>query len=271
MTTIDFPILQVKRNRISRTRVLAISLVALGLTGCVTDSGGPASSSASSVTRVDQAAPVRINYLTPAAAFELHKQQQAMIVDIGPRAVYDNWHIRGAAHLSPDDLAKLSANVPRVMILYDTGLNNVYLDNVQSVLRQRPEVFRVIKGGLAAWQSAGLPVDGHPQAPFNCEAVTPDALRLALRDGVEITLIDLRATQEFEAAHIAAAQHSMPDKFPGTLKSLKKSNRVIVYDHNGQLGQHLATELSRQKFPFCGYLAGGYQAWSSPAPNSSRK
>jgi len=271
MTTIDFPILQVKRNRISRTRVLAVSFVALGLAGCVTDSGGPVSTSVSTDSRADQAAPVKINYLTPAAAFELQKSGNAIIVDIGSREDYDNWHVRGAAYTAPGDLAKLAANQPQVFVLYDSGMSGLYREDVMTFLRAHPETTRVIKGGLSAWQSAGLPINGKSPANHRCESITPEVLQQATRDGYEINLIDVRAKQDFDESHIPSSQHSMPDKLGNALKLLKKNNWVVVYDRNGQLGQFLAEELSRQKFSFCGYLAGGYQAWSSPAPTSSRK
>ena len=99
--------------------------------------------------------------LSPQDAVRLINTENATIIDLREKPLYDNGHIARALHIAQptvmDSLNKINKFKNKPIILVNTT------DHQLSVIRQKlhqegfTRVF-VLSGGINAWQTAGLPL-----------------------------------------------------------------------------------------------------------------
>jgi rhodanese-related sulfurtransferase/DNA-binding transcriptional ArsR family regulator len=73
-------------------------------------------------------------------------------------------------------------------------------------------------------QVVGLYLDGHDQL----EPVTLKELRRLMRDG-DVTILDVRPTDEFDAGHIPGALSMPVSELKGRIREIPKSREVVAY------------------------------------------
>lgn len=101
--------------------------------------------------------------LDPSAATQLYNRQEALFIDTRADADYRKAHLPGALHLPAnaigERLNKLDRYKDKPLIVYCS--NGMQSGRVVSQLKQRgfAQVYQ-LRGGLAAWQGAGYPLEG---------------------------------------------------------------------------------------------------------------
>jgi rhodanese-related sulfurtransferase len=215
-----------------------------------------------------------VRYLEPGEVRILQLKGEAFLLHVGNDLEYDQRRIEGAALRRVDDLESLTVMpiTPSQVVLYSAGFGDLYSDRVQPVLRKLGDRVAVLRGGMAAWERSGFPVEGRKDnnVKISCQPVTAPELRRGFFNHDEATLIDVRQKQDFETAHIPGARSVMPHELDKHIKSLPKDRWIIFYDQVGGGGAMMSEQFAHQGFRYCGYLAGGYQAWLSPRETGTR-
>jgi hydroxyacylglutathione hydrolase len=88
---------------------------------------------------------------------------------------------------------------------------------------------------------------------------TPQQLRPQIESGA-VTLLDVRAATEFQAGHIARAEHRFLGKLLREMKDINRSKPIVAQCQAGGRSAIATSILQRAGFPVTNML-GGYQAW----------
>ena len=91
------------------------------------------------------------------------------------------------------------------------------------------------------------------------QSATPVELRSRIEDG-DVTLIDVRAATEFQAGHIAGAEHHFLGKLLRNVDSLRNDKPAVTQCLAGGRSAIAASILQRAGFDVVN-MQGGYQAW----------
>lgn len=113
------------------------------------------------------------------------------------------------------------------------------------------------------WERLKLPI-GQPFDQSDPIPLTPRQLSQAMRDEVDIQIIDLRPSPVGETqsvAEFANALRILPDQLSTESTKLSKQRWTVVVDGAGGISRNVAGELQKQGFRLATYLAGGYSAW----------
>ena len=102
-----------------------------------------------------------VRLLTPQEVTQLINRENAVVVDTRQQADYDKGHIVNAIHSPSDDKEKRLKKLQKykakpIIISCGTGQTAPKLGN--TLLKEGFEKVFALKGGMAAWQNAGLPV-----------------------------------------------------------------------------------------------------------------
>lgn len=137
-------------------------------------------------------------------------------------------------------------------------------DTVEQIEEARLRLARVgiedlrgnLAGGLAAWQSAGLPVIGTPQ-------ITPEELNQKLRQGIwrAEDVLDVRREGEWQAGHIPEVRCRPLDTFPRGLPTVDRNRPVAVHCKSGYRSLIACSLLERAGHRNVINVAGGFDAW----------
>lgn len=104
-----------------------------------------------------------VQSLEPSAATQLYNREEAVFVDIRPEADFRKAHLPGAISLPEADLSSRLDNLKR----YEQRPLVLYCNNGMRSARAAGQIRQAgharvyeLKGGLAAWQTAGYPLEG---------------------------------------------------------------------------------------------------------------
>jgi hydroxyacylglutathione hydrolase len=170
-------------------------------------------------------------------------------------------HIAGALNLGPRPELSLWAGwmldpaKPIALVLPRGG-------DLPEVLRQ---FFRVgftrfagcLKGGMEAWVTAGLPVQGLAQLP-----VQELNKMLPPRD---FQLLDVRTPHEWDEGHLTGARYLFLGELSEKVRELNPHKPVVVYCASGYRSSLAASLLQASGFREVLNVSGGYAAWTSAA------
>lgn len=115
------------------------------------------------------------------------------------------------------------------------------------------------------WERLKLPI-GQPFDQSDPIQLTPRQLSQAMRDGVDLQIIDLRPSPVGEAqgvAEFANALRILPGQLSAESKKFSQQRWIVVVDGAGGISRNAAGDLKKQGFRLASYLAGGYSAWIS--------
>lgn len=111
------------------------------------------------------------------------------------------------------------------------------------------------------WQGAGLRFDRNP-LPARPLSISPKRLAEALKDGVDLQIVDLRPPAEgSENALVPTARRLMPHQLEDDTGLLAKQRWVILVDGGNRVAQPFAERLFAKGFALIAVLDGGYPAW----------
>jgi rhodanese-related sulfurtransferase len=144
------------------------------------------------ITLLALPAAVRADIGPSALAERLANGESIALIDVRANSAFTENHIPGALNMPERIFQARRLPSSRAVVIYDDGLGRADASAAVAVARQsgRQDVTR-LRGGLAAWESAGLPTTG--EKGFRSQSV-PLMLYddLVRGQGREVTLLDLR-------------------------------------------------------------------------------
>lgn len=176
----------------------------------------------------------------------------SMVIDTGAAGDFAKSHVPGTINVPASNLVQWAGffvdyNQPIYLITDEASL--------PSQLRSLRSIGIDNVGGFfdaGAVKVAGLRTESYRSA-------TPTELRARI-DGGDVTLVDVRAATEFQAGHIAGAEHRFLGTLLRKLKTLSKEKPVVAQCLAGGRSAIAASLLQRAGFDVVN-MQGGYQAW----------
>lgn len=212
----------------------------------------------------------------------------AAAAEISGNAAASGPAVSPAMEISPEGVQQLAAKgVPYLLINADRsdasvspaqGVRRIYytLGPSSRAARQRVLQERQARTGTAAaeeklasqrltgtpldWQAAGLKLEhGLLLRPL---AIAPRQLGEALKDGVDLQLVDLRADSQGRAeASLPGAMRMLPHQLEADSGLLAKRRWVVLVDAGDRVAEPVAERLFAKGYTLIAVLDGGYPAW----------
>ncbi len=198
----------------------------------------------------------------------LDKDIPAVILDVRTADNSASGHIRGAVNVPVATLpgqvksfpaAKLEAPI----IVYD-GMGGAEATAAARVLvKSGQKNVQVVKGGLAGWQAAGLPIEsGVPAAtkvvyvPKPRPGAVPEAefAKLARSIPADVVILDVRNQDEANAGMIKGAVLIPDEALAGRTGELAKDKRILIHCSTGIRAEMAYHKLKEAGFKNVGFL-----------------
>jgi rhodanese-related sulfurtransferase len=112
----------------------------------------------------------------------------------------------------------------------------------------------VLRGGMAAWDAAGLPVDWAPLVDATAARGMVAAGALAL---------DVREPGEYDAGHIPDAKHIPLGQLDQRFAELPRDRPVVTYCGHGERSATGLSLLRRRGFRDVANFDGGFESWQA--------
>lgn len=199
-------------------------------------------------------------------------------VEITPEAVL-SLQSTGVAYLLVDAQQSQRQTVSadsQIRLIYFT-MEPSFRAAQEAVLRDRAAVVpressQRLTGTPAEWSGLGLnfprgmnPKREHPTL------ISPKSLSEAIKDGVDLQIIDLRPTSLPTPASIAAsasnslpgAVNLLPHQLDAEIPKLSKLRWIVLVDEGNRVAQPIAERMFQQGHTLICILEGGYPAWVS--------
>jgi phage shock protein E len=163
-----------------------------------------------------------------------------------------------------EQLARLAPDRSRPLVLY-CGIPGCpqlepYMEAARSLGYAKASV---LKGGMAAWQEAGLAIESParcPRAPMT--AVRPAALKVWLDQKRPLTVLDIRTPGAYEKGHIGEAVNIPLEALDERYPEIPLDKPVLVVDEQGERS-FLAASYLRRKGLDALRLCGGMRQWQA--------
>lgn len=206
--------------------------------------------------RVNKVGPELIRNLPPVTALppgQLSKVTQAqLVIDTAPSAEFAPAHVPGTINVPGDSLVRWAGFLvdytqPVHLLTHSAllaenlkGLRSIGIDNVGGYFDS------------AAVSSAGLRTQSYASAK-------PEQLRAAIESGA-MTVLDVRASTEYQAGHIPLAEHRFLGQLLRELSSINQAKPVVAHCLGGGRSAIATSILQRAGFEVTN-MQGGYNAW----------
>ncbi|MDM7995805.1 MAG: rhodanese-like domain-containing protein [Acidobacteriota bacterium] len=201
--------------------------------------------------------------IAPMAPIEFKKAAQkknTIVLDIRSYEAFGGQHVPGAYHidfggnfatfagwiLPPDQNILLVADSLEEAREAGIALKRVGLDKATGYL----------DGGMFAWAKEGFPMNHVPQ-------LSSDELNRIMAKGKELSLIDVRATGEFQMRHIEGAVNIPAPDMRSKRDMLKKSKPIALICSTGHRSSLAAALLKQKGFEDVSNVAGGMTGYSA--------
>jgi hydroxyacylglutathione hydrolase len=184
------------------------------------------------------------------------------VLDVRPPFAFLHGHIPGAYGIGVDAPLTTWAGwlVPFGTPLVLVGMARMDLEEaVRQLLRIGYDDLRGhLEGGMAAWETAGLPVE-------RVRTVTPASLRRRLRTGDAPVVLDVRRDDEWRDGHIPGAFHVENGRLPMEDLPFPEDREIVVHCHTYNRSTSGLSVLARRGFRNLALLDGGFAAWEGMA------
>lgn len=186
----------------------------------------------------------------------------AALLDTRPKADFVQSHVPGSTHLPADSQLSsragfvLPPDAPLVLLVSDEA---TYRQAVLALARVGYEnVAGYLAGGMAAWETAGLPV-----ASGDVEDITPEDLQAMRTNGNRPVILDVREPWEYAQGHIPGALLIPLGQLAVRLGELDPTRPVATICHKGVRSQSAATLLGQRGFAKVYNVLGGMDGWQA--------
>jgi hydroxyacylglutathione hydrolase len=200
-----------------------------------------------------------VEWLEPTAFRRRLAAGDVQLIDNRTMLAFGGGHIAGAWNLGPRAELSLWAGwmldpeKPIALVLPREG-------DLPEVVRQLLRVGFTrfagsLKGGMEAWVTAGLPVQGMAEVPVHeLNALPPPR---------DFQLLDVRTPHEWDEGHLPGARYLFLGELPQKLKDLDRDKEVVVYCASGYRSSLAASLLQASGFRKVRNVPGGYTAWTA--------
>src|SRR5687767_7153787 len=106
--------------------------------------------------------------------------------------------------------------------------------------------------------------------PMENNDITPAEVAERLARGEQLVLIDVREPYEWDAGHIASAQHIPMGQIPKRIEEIPRDAEVVMICRSGSRSAHMQQHLLQQGYTRVKNLVGGMQRWSREVDSSIR-
>jgi rhodanese-related sulfurtransferase len=187
-----------------------------------------------------------------------------ILINIGPRELFDRLHIQGAIHIPRGGIEKVTFPTEAKIVLYRTGFGSLGVREAAAALIAKGyQDVSILQGEAQTWKSAGIPLIGPGSSPVPnpaLSAIPARQLLQAINDQEEFVLVDVRSPEAYLAGHVQGAINVSPRDVSTASTSWAKIKWIVVYDDGRGLAQSVMSSLHRAGFASVGYVRGGYQA-----------
>jgi glyoxylase-like metal-dependent hydrolase (beta-lactamase superfamily II)/rhodanese-related sulfurtransferase len=197
--------------------------------------------------------------LSPAEMQALLKEN-ASVLDVRPGDDYAAGHVPGSINIAlSGQFASWAGGIlgihSRPILIGET---DAQIEEARMRLARVgiEELRGYLAGGVAAWQTAGLPV-------LKTEQISPQELNQQLRSGSlgAADVLDVRREGEWQAGHIAEVECRALDTFPHGLPAMDRGRPVAVHCKSGYRSMIACSLLERAGHPNVLNVEGGFDAW----------
>src|SRR5262245_42853072 len=203
--------------------------------------------------------PPAVEWLEPRAFRRRLAAGDVQLIDNRDMLAFGGGHLAGAWNIGPRPELSLWAGwmldpaKPLALVLPRDG-------DLPEVLRQFLRVGLTtfagcLKGGMEAWVTAGLPVQGLAQVPVQEPNKLPPP-----RD---LQLLDVRSPREWDGGHLPGARYLFLGELPEKLRDLTPDKPVVVYCASGYRSSLAASLLQASGFSNVRNVPGSYAAWTA--------
>lgn len=167
------------------------------------------------------------------------------------------------AQAAVDNPASRDAGSSQLLIVYYSRSPSARtaVRAAQEAARSGARDSRWLAGTPLDWQREQLAIT--EPTPSEALQLDPKELAVAIKDGADLQLLDIRGREQFDQGHLPGAQHQMPHELDAALAKLSKARWTILIDDGNRLAEPMARELYRKGYVLAGWLAGGYPAWAA--------
>jgi rhodanese-related sulfurtransferase len=197
--------------------------------------------------------------LSPAEMQALLKEN-ASVLDVRPGDDYAAGHVPGSINIAlSGQFASWAGGIlgihSRPILIGET---DAQIEEARMRLARVgiEELRGYLAGGVAAWQTAGLPV-------LKTAQISPQELNQQLRSGSlgAADVLDVRREGEWQAGHIAEVECRALDTFPHGLPAMDRGRPVAVHCKSGYRSMIACSLLERAGHPNVLNVEGGFDAW----------
>jgi hydroxyacylglutathione hydrolase len=183
----------------------------------------------------------------------------AIILDTRAPSSFGGAHIAGSCSIWLDGLPSFAGWV----LPYDKSLVLVVDDEqhletaVRYLVREGYDnIASYLKGNMESWYSAGLPIE-------SLKLVSATDLKAMLDRNYDVTVLDVRKQNEWDAGHIEGAVHIFVGHLIDKLSQIPKEKPIVVHCSAGYRSGLASSILLRAGYSEIYNVAGGISAWIS--------
>ncbi len=193
--------------------------------------------------------------LSPAEFEGVRARPRTIVVDVRTTEDYSRAHIPDAfSNQLRDSYATwlgwlLPPDAPLLFVTDGIALEETI---AESLLVGYQNFAGWLRGGMPAWEAAGLPVQSLRMA-------AAAQARQAVTDGA--TLLDVREADEFASGHIEGAVHIPLGRLQREMAALRKDRPVVAYCGHGERSTTALSLLEQADLGPLLNLEGGFEAW----------
>ena len=194
--------------------------------------------------------------LTP-AEFREEMERGAVVIDTSYPAAFGGAHIKGSYSIWLEGLSVfagwvLSYDEPILLVLDDQH----HLEKaVRYLIRTGYDrIAGYLKGGIEGWYNAGFPVE-------HLQVLTVHELKAKIDRGEQLTILDDRGEDEWNAGHIKGAQHIYVGHIKERIADIPKDKPVAMFCNVGHRAGLGASILLREGCREVYNVLGSMTAW----------
>jgi hydroxyacylglutathione hydrolase len=195
----------------------------------------------------------------PPAAFKKEMERGAVVVDTSYPAAFGGAHIKGSYSIWLEGLPVfagwvLSYDEPILLVLDDQH----HLEKaVRYLIRAGYDrIIGYLKGGVESWYNAGFPVE-------HLQVLTVQELKAKIDRGEQLTILDDRGENEWDAGHIKGAQHIYVGHIQERMADIPKDKPVAMFCNVGHRAGLGASILLREGCREVYNVLGSMTAWKA--------
>jgi hydroxyacylglutathione hydrolase len=195
----------------------------------------------------------------PSAEFKEEIERGAVVVDTSYPAAFSGAHIRGSYSIWLEGLPVfagwvLSYDKPILLVLDDQH----HLEKaVRYLIRTGYDrVIGYLKGGIEGWYNAGFPVE-------HLQILTVHELKAKIDRGEQLTILDDRGENEWNAGHIKGAQHIYVGHIQERMADIPKDKPVAMFCNVGHRAGLGASILLQEGCREVYNVLGSMTAWKA--------